>query len=514
MMVSLGRGVTLRCVLGAALSLACSLCAAAEEEADPPTYCEHVAPILWKHCADCHRPGEVGMFPLLTYQDAAKRASFLMQVVDQRRMPPWKPHPGFGQFKDVRRMSDEEIDILLRWVAAEAPQGDPAKLPPAPKFCEGWHLGEPDLVVAMREPFEIPADGRDVYRCFVIPLGLSEDRTVSAVEFRPGNRGVVHHSIMFLDANGEARKLDGADGQPGYRSFGGAGVMPTGGLGAWLPGTVPRHLPAGHARYVRKGSDLVLQVHYHPSGKVERDRSRVGIYFTKQPVEKIITGIAVTQPALVLPAGKPRCVVRARSRPLPVNVSVLAVSPHMHFLGREFKVSARLPAGGYVPLVWIKDWDVNWQGSYEFASPIRLPQESVICVEAIYDNSAANPLNPHNPPREVRWGEQTTDEMCLCGLQVCTEKTSDLAAIAEMPGFELAAGLEGGVPLDETRAPTPRELVAKRRSQQGGIPIFQDDSRLMIPYDENKNGWLSPDEMSKMSTPMQSYLLKKYRRGQ
>ena len=168
---------------------------------------------------------------------------------------------------------------------------------------------------------------------------------VSAVEFRAGNRAVVHHTIMFLDANGAARKLDGQDGQPGYRSYGGAGVKPTGGLGAWVPGTIPRHLPDGMAKYVKAGSDLVLQVHYHPSGKPETDQSSIGIYFAKQPTKQIVTGIAVTQPLLRLPAGKAHCDVRTRCEPLPVDVNVLGISPHMHDLGREFKVTARLPGG-------------------------------------------------------------------------------------------------------------------------------------------------------------------------
>ncbi len=513
MMVSLGRGVTLRLALGVLLAGIACASAPAEDVDGPVTFCEHIAPILWEHCASCHRPGEVGLFPLLTYRDAAKRAKFLAEITHVRRMPPWKPEPGFGHFKDVRRLSEDQIDLFARWLEADTPRGDPAKLPERPEFAEGWQLGEPDLVVKMSQPFDVPAGGRDVYRCFVIPLGLEQDRMVSAVEFRPGNRAVVHHSIMFLDATGEARKLDGRDGKPGYRSFGGAGVSPTGGLGAWLPGTVPRHLPEGFARYVRKDSDLVLQVHYHPTGKPECDQSQVGIHFAKPPVEKIITGIAITQPKLVLPAGDPHCVVRASTRPLPVDVNVLGVSPHMHYLGREFKVAARLPDGqGFVPLIWIKDWDVNWQGSYELAEPVRLPKGTVICVQAIYDNSENNPQNPNHPPKEVRWGEQVDDEMCLCGVQIFTDEREDLAAIAEMPGFELAAGLEGGVPLPEDPAARARAL-ARRRKSGGIIPVFQKESRLMIPYDTDKNGWLSREEMSKMSGPMQSFLLRKYYRG-
>ena len=452
MMVSRCRGAGMRlglgCLLVGILGVAASW---AEEPVTNPvdstvTYTKDIAPILWNHCAGCHRPGEVGPFSLLSYRDAAKRANFLTQVTHQRLMPPWKPSAGGPTFRDERRLSDEEMALISRWAHAGAPHGDPADLPDRPEFAEGWQLGEPDLVLTMREPFAIPAGGRDVYRCFVVPIPIDDDRMVAAVEFRPGNRSVVHHSIMFLDANGEARERDGEDGSAGYPSFGGAGVTPTGGLGAWLPGTVVRRLPDGMARFVGGGSDLVLQMHYHPTGKPETDQSSVGIYFAKGPVDKIITGIAVTQPLLVLPAGKARCDVKTRSHPIPVDVNVLGISPHMHYLGRAFKVTARLPDGSYVPLITINDWDVNWQGTYEFAEPVRLPKGTVICLHAVYDNSTGNPLNPNNPPREVRWGEQTTDEMCLCGVQVFTDRPSDLQEIAKMPGFELAVGLEGGIP--------------------------------------------------------------------
>jgi hypothetical protein len=331
---------------------------------------------------------------------------------------------------------------------------------------------------------------------------------VSAVEFRPGNRSVVHHSIMFLDSNGAARKLDGQDGQPGYRSYGGAGVKATGGLGAWLPGTLPRPLPDGMAKYIKSGSDLVLQVHYHPSGKAETDQSSVGIYFAKQPTHNIVTGIAVTQPLLRLPAGKARCDVRTRCEPLPVDVNVLGISPHMHDLGREFNVMAHLPGGKHLPLISIKDWDFNWQGTYQFAEPVRLPKGTVICLHAVYDNSTGNPKNPHQPPREVTWGEQASDEMCLCGIQVYTDDPADLAAIAKMAGYELAVGLEGGIPHEAAQASESPETHGGFPTD--GIPIFGDKVRQLLPFDRDKNGFLSRRELSKMSGPMQNYVLRRY----
>ena len=212
--------------------LAASCCAASPTQAaEAITYNKHIAPLLWKNCAGCHRPGEVGPFSLLSYQDASKRAQFLVDVTASRRMPPWKAEQGYGQFHDARLLSEAEIALIAQWAEAGAIEGDAADLPSAPKFPEGWQLGEPDIVVKMDKPFIVPASGSDVYRCFVLPLELSENRTVAAVEFRPGNPRIVHHAIYYLDSRGAARRRDGEDGQPGYSSFGGPGIVPTGGLG-------------------------------------------------------------------------------------------------------------------------------------------------------------------------------------------------------------------------------------------------------------------------------------------
>ncbi|MGD9723034.1 MAG: cytochrome c [Pirellulales bacterium] len=426
---------------------------AAEPTAKPGaiTFSEHIAPVLHKHCAACHRPGEIGPFSLLSYEDAQKRADFLAEITRERRMPPWKAEAGIGKFRDERRLSDDEIALFAKWAAAGAPQGDPKVAPEPPKFTDGWQLGEPDMVLKMAEPFSIPADGRDIYRCFVIPIDAPEDLMVSAVEFRPGNPKVVHHAIMFLDANQDARKLSKKDGMAGFESFSGPGVPPTGGLGAWAPGAMPRRLPDGIVKYVAKGSDLVLQLHYHPNGKAETDQSFVGLHFTKKPVQRIVSGIAIVQPNLKLRAGDAKAEVRARSEPLPSDVHLLGISPHMHNLGREIRVTVVDPSGKKsVPLIAIGDWDFNWQGTYQYVRPLRLPKGSRVQVQAVYDNSADNPKNPNNPPQEVHWGEQTNDEMCLVTLQVFTDTLDDLRKVAHMPAYELAAGIEGGAPVAAT----------------------------------------------------------------
>jgi hypothetical protein len=408
----------------ALMSCAVVLTAVAGSRAEEVTFNKHVAPILWKNCATCHRPGEVGPFSLLAYQDAAKRAKHLVAVTHDRRMPPWKAEPGHGEFLDERRLSDAELKTLAAWAATGAKEGDPKDLPAAPKFADGWQLGQPDLIFKVPEPFAVRADGRDIYQCFVIPTGLTEDRTVAAVEFRPGNRRVVHHALMFLDSSGAARKRDEQEPGPGYSTFGGVGILPTGSLGGWAPGATPVRLPEGIGRPLRKNSDLVLQIHYHPSGKPETDQSMVGVHFTKKPAERMATGIPLVQRALYIKAGDKRHKAAA-SFTLPVDVEVLGISPHMHLIGREMKVTAVLPDGKQQPMIWIRDWDFNWQGTYAYAKPVTLPKGTKLELEAYYDNSADNPKNPSDPPRPVRWGEQTTDEMCLCGLQVVTKGRLD-----------------------------------------------------------------------------------------
>jgi hypothetical protein len=383
------------------------------------TYTKDIAPIVWKNCTGCHRPGEIGPFPLMNYQDAAKRADFLKDVVAKRKMPPWKAEPGFGEFHDVRRLSDAEIATIGRWADDGAEEGNPNDLPAMPRFSAGWQLGEPDLVLKMPEAYEVPAAGRDVFRCFVIPTGLTEDRAVAAVEFRPGNRRVVHHALYFLDSSDQARKKDEQDPLPGYASFGGVGIVPTGALGGWAPGAQPRRLPDGVGRLLRKGSDLVLQIHYHPDGKPESDQSSVGIYFTTTPASgtKVVMGLPISNNRIRIPAGNASEQITAEFT-LPVDVHAYGITPHMHWLGKQMKVTATLPDGTSRPLIWIKDWDFNWQGLYVYAAPVALPKGSRITVEAVYDNSDKNPKNPNRPPKDVRFGEQTTDEMCLCAMQV------------------------------------------------------------------------------------------------
>lgn len=415
----------------------------------PVTFNKDIAPIVWKECAGCHRPGEVGPFSLLSYEDVSKRATLVNDVVSKRQMPPWKAEPGYGQFHDEHRLSDAQLALISEWVEGGCERGDPNELPRAPKFADGWQLGEPDLILTMDAPFQVPASGDDLFQCFVIPTGLSEDKAVSSIEFRPGNAKVVHHALFFLDSRGQARERDAKDPAPGYASFGGPGILPTGMLGGWAPGTGIKPLPEGIGRLLPKNSDLVLQVHYHPSGKPETDQSRIGIRFTKSPVAetRILTAIALVDRAIRIPAGDAAYHVTPKDFVLPVDVEAIGITPHMHWIGKEMKVWATKPDGTQVPLIWIKDWDFNWQGNYQFAEPIPLPKGTRIELSSTYDNSAANPRNPNDPPKLVTFGEQTTDEMCLCGIQVLPKEQAGYAELRRAAlQYLLGSGRARGLP--------------------------------------------------------------------
>jgi hypothetical protein len=425
------------------LSLCCTAITGITVAAEPVTFNKHIAPIMHRHCVECHRPGEVGPFSLMDYADVAKRAEFIQDITHERRMPPYHADPEYGQFKNVRRLTDAELTTIKEWVKAGTPEGDAKDLPKPPQFTTGWKYGEPDLVLKMAEPFQIPAESRDIYQCFVIPTELLQDKYVSGIEFRPGNRKVVHHAIMYLDDSGQARKKDAADPAQGYRSFGGVGFIPTGGLGGWAPGVAPHQLPDGYAKFIKAKSDLALQVHYHPSGKPETDQSEVGIYFAKEKPKHLITGIALFNPAISIPANEAQHTINVDIT-LPTDVHVLGAWPHMHLLGRQMKVTAILPNQKEQPLLWVKDWDFNWQDGYEYQQPVALPKGTQIKLQATYDNTTNNPVNPNSPPKRVRFGEQTTDEMCLCTLIVYPDQPQDMRQLFTLPHARLGAALGGG----------------------------------------------------------------------
>jgi hypothetical protein len=390
-----------------------------------PTFTRDIAPILYQNCVLCHRAGEVAPFSLLTYQDAAKRAALIAEVTRKRIMPPWRPDDGPVPFRHARRLTDGEIDVLQRWASAGAPQGVGAG-PAEPQFPQGWQAGQPNLVVSTPAT-NVPADGPDIWRCLVIHLNFHEDRYVSAVEFRPGTRRVVHHALLYLDTSGKARKLDEETPEPGYECYGGPRFVPNALLAGWTPGLVSDRLPSGTAQKIPRGADLIIQIHYHPSGKAEQDQSSLGLSFTSRPEHEMAMFVKETT-LIDIPAGEAHHEIRQKSI-IPADADVIGIAPHAHYLCKEMTVEARLPEGSIIPLIHIGDWDFNWQGIYWYEKPVHLPAGTQVIMRYVYDNSEANPRNPHHPPQRVRFGYRTTDEMALLVMPTTVVNAVDSAKL-------------------------------------------------------------------------------------
>lgn len=381
------------------------------------TYNRDIAPIVRSHCAACHREGQRAPFPLLCYDDVSRHARQIVDVTRSRLMPPWKPTRGHGEFRNERRLSDREIHLLSVWERNGKPRGDDGDELPEPEYATGWQLGRPDVVLTMKREFEIPADGPDLWQHFVFRSIVPEDRLIAAVEFRPGATESVHHASFFIDSNYVGRKLDALEPDYGYRAPGGGPLFrPNGVLRSWFPGAHPYPLPDGIGRPLPKGSDLVVEIHYHPVGRVLHDRSQIGIHFAPRNARQFAEEIQVTNAALDIPAGAKQHRHTA-SMTVPVDITLLDTSPHMHLLGKSVEATATTPDGESVPLVRVDDWDFNWQGHYVYREPIRLPAGSRIDVAFEYDNSAENPLNPFSPPQRITWGDSTVDEMAICHFQ-------------------------------------------------------------------------------------------------
>jgi Copper type II ascorbate-dependent monooxygenase, C-terminal domain len=399
--------------------------APAQTSKPAPTYTKDVAPILQAKCQNCHRRHQVGPFGLETYEQARKRSGDIAAVTGERSMPPWKPTAGVGpKLKHDKSLTDAEIAILTAWAEAGAPRGDPKDMPPPPKFAEGWKLGPPDLILIPREGFPVPADGPDVYRCFVLPTNLANDSYLEAVDYAPSEPGAVHHLIAYIDVTGRARQLDQADQGPGYKPDSGPGFIADE-LSFWTAGTESHRLPPGIGISLPAQSDIVLQVHYHPSGKAGLDSTRVGLYFSRKPPKQALHWNNASSFDFRLPPGQNNIVVKA-SWYIPVDLEAIAVSPHMHLLGRDMHMSVRLPNGRTENLIEIANWDPSWQSAYYFQKPVTLIAGSILNVVAHYDNSA-HARNPNQPPKLVKLGPNFDDEMCV-GYIAVVKKGQDLTA--------------------------------------------------------------------------------------
>ena len=396
----------------------------------PPavTFHKHIAPILFQYCAPCHRPGESGPFSLLTYADARKIPRRIAAVTRERSMPPWLPQPGYGEFAGERRLSDEQIELIAKWAEAGAPEGQASDSPPPPVFTPGWQLRTPDLVLQATRPLRVPADGSDVFWNFILSPQVRETRYVQAIEIRAGHARSVHHANVLLDRARSVRRQEKGPGE----GFAGMDLVipsdtfdPDSHFLFWKPGSAPWVEPEGLAWRLDPGNDLVLNVHLHPTGKPELAQPTVGLYFADSPPAKYPMLVQLEHDgALDIPPGARDFLVTDDFR-LPLDADLLAVYPHAHYLGKLLEGYATLPDGSRRWMIRIPDWDPNWQAVFRYRKPVFLPKGTLISMRFHYDNSAANPRNPHSPPQRVVGGNQSTDEMAHLWLQVLPRGTGD-----------------------------------------------------------------------------------------
>ncbi|MBC7448441.1 MAG: T9SS type A sorting domain-containing protein [Hymenobacteraceae bacterium] len=458
----LARFRSLMLVAGAAL-----VPALARAQTGAITFAEHIGPLVYAHCSSCHHEGDVAPFPLMSYQQVVQHAYTIEQTTASGFMPPWKADPTFSHFLDENVLSAAEKQQISTWIADGMPRGDVALEPAPPTFAPGSTLGTPDMVVSMAEAFTHQGDGQDMYQVFVLPVLLPTDRDLKAIEFRPGNRSIVHHAIIAIDTTGQARQRDAAQLGPGYTSFGGFGFTPTtDNLATWVPGARARAFPPGMSKKLFRRADLIVQVHYGPTGITQVDSSAINLFFAPPPTPQApaprqvrtvpISVFALTNGPFVIPANQVKT-FNARFT-MPYNVSLVSTLPHCHLLGQSWEVFAVKPAGDTIPLIRIPAWDFNWQGSYRFPNLIPLPAGSRIYMTAVYDNTADNPRNPFSPPRQVMWGEETTAEMFVIYFD----------AVPYLPGDEnLVLGTRADAPL----ATLPTRLYPPAPNPTTGAPL-------------------------------------------
>jgi Flp pilus assembly protein TadD/mono/diheme cytochrome c family protein len=394
----------------------------------PVTFNRQIAPILYKNCTTCHHPGGGGPFSLLTFEDARRRGQQIVQATASRYMPPWLPEPGYGDFADERRLSSEDIALIQKWVSTGMARGDNADAPPVPHYDETWTLGKPDLVLSVERPSTLPASGSDIFLNFVLPYPLSQTHYIRAMEIRPGTPQVVHHANVLIDRTASWRRAHPdtwRDGVPGMELVVDAGNTfdPDSHFLFWKPDTPALIEPAGMPWRLDPGNDLMLNMHLKPSGKPETVAAQIGLYFTADPPSKQPMLLQLEHDsALDIPSGKNDFVVNDELK-LPVDVDVLGIYPHAHYLGKDLQAYAILPNGQKTWLIWIRNWDIDRQSVYRYRKPVFLPKGTAIHMHYIYDNSRENVHNPNDPPIRVRAGNRSVDEMGHLWLQVLPVNT-------------------------------------------------------------------------------------------
>ena len=368
-----------------------------------------VLPVLQKNCQSCHRPGEAAPMSFLDYQSVRPWAKAIKTAVVSKQMPPWFADSHYGKFANDRTLAQRDVDTLVAWVDSGAKEGN-AKDAPAPlKFTEGWQIGKPDFVLEMPQDFEVPATGTIDYQYVVIPTGFTEDKYIQMAEARPGNRESVHHIIAFVREPGNPWMKNAKPGIPFVPQKGQGGLALAETVAGYAPGMVAPRLLPGQAKLIKAGSDLVLQMHYTATGKTGTDRSRIGFVFAKEPPKERVAGLAAFKMNFVIPAGDPDYSMEGRFT-LQHDAKLVSLLPHMHFRGKSFEYRAIYPTGEKEILLNVPHYDFNWQLTYYLENQKVLPKGTIIECTAHYDNSANNKFNP-DPSKEVRFGEQTWEEM-------------------------------------------------------------------------------------------------------
>lgn len=397
-----------------------------EDAPEIVTFNQHIAPIILEHCAPCHRKGMSAPFQLLTYEDARRRAKQIKEVTESKYMPPWLPEPVDGGFKHQRGLSDQQIRLIKTWWDTGSKKGVDIEPPSPPDWPGDWQLGEPDLIASMPNAYSLQAEGRDIYRNFVLKVPITKPLYVKELEFHPENARVVHHALIYIDSTRQSQRRDNADPKPG---FGGMRVpmsagMPEGQFLSWQPGKIYSKSDNSVPWMLQPGTDLVIQVHMNSTGKIEDFSCSVGLHFSETPPSSIPYKIKLTSLAIDIPSETSFYRVKDSMR-LPVDVQLTRILPHAHYLCKRMEGYAILPDGIKKRLILIKNWDFNWQGDYIYETPIKLPKGTVLHMDYTYDNSTGNLANPHSPPKKVTYGPESSDEMAELWFQFLLNSLED-----------------------------------------------------------------------------------------
>jgi tetratricopeptide (TPR) repeat protein len=392
-------------------------------------FTKDVAPIIFQKCAGCHHAGEIGPFPLVSFADVRKRPKQIVDVLTRRLMPPWPAAPSYCNFDADRSLTVDQVGLVTQWVNEGCREGNRSDLPPLPEFPTGWKLGTPDLILAMPLPYVLPAQSKETYRKFVLPVPITERKYVRAYEFNPGNRKIVHHAMIRIDTTGWSRYLDKQDPLPGFEgTMMGGDRSPEGLLMGWAPGATPLRPNGPIAWAIDPGTDFVLELHLLPTGKPEPIQSSLALYFTSTPPDTHPCLVQLQNGSIDIPAGERSYVVEDQYV-LPIAAKAIECWPHAHYLCRDMQFYAVLPDGTRQWLLRIKDWNFNWQNSYVYTDPISLPRGTTLRMRLEYDNSADNPRNPHIPPQRVHYGRNSENEMGEVTLELLAQSELDAALL-------------------------------------------------------------------------------------